>query len=138
MTEQQKQAIIALRKKGLGYKLVSKYLGISLESVKAYCRRVGATGRANTNYGRKTMQDIDICKNCGAILVQRQKMKRRMFCCDSCRQEWWNSHPDAVDRKAYYTFVCANCGKEFSAYGNKTRKYCCHECYIQTRFPNKL
>ncbi|RXM53885.1 RNA polymerase subunit sigma-70, partial [Clostridium tetani] len=26
------------------------------------------------------------------------------------------------------------CGKEFSAYGNKNRKYCSHNCYIRDRF----
>lgn len=36
-------------------------------------------------------------------------------------------NPYIIDRKAYYGFVCPNCGKEFRTYGNSKRKYCCHE-----------
>lgn len=31
-------------------------------------------------------------------------------------------------------FVCPSCGREFTAYGNAGRKYCCHPCYIAARF----
>ena len=47
---------------------------------------------------------------------------------------WWNSHLHLVKRKAMYDFVCPTCGKSFSAYGNRNRKYCSHECYIEARF----
>ena len=29
---------------------------------------------------------------------------------------------------------CAYCGQPFQSYGNQTRKYCSHECYIHDRF----
>lgn len=61
-------------------------------------------------------------------------MKMR-FCSDYCCQKWWNSHPEAVDRKAWYTLTCAYCGKEFKSYGNK--KYCSKECYYNARFGTK-
>lgn len=32
------------------------------------------------------------------------------------------------------TIACAHCGKPFTAYGNKERKYCSHNCYISDRF----
>jgi len=32
------------------------------------------------------------------------------------------------------TMTCARCGKEFTSYGNKNRKYCSHDCYIKARF----
>ena len=56
------------------------------------------------------------------------------FCSEACRIHWWNTHPDAVDKKAFYDFTCACCGKPFRAYGNSQRKYCCHAYYIQARF----
>ena len=28
--------------------------------------------------------------------------------------------------------LCVCCGIDFESYGNKNRKYCCHECYIKT------
>ena len=41
---------------------------------------------------------------------------------------------DLVNRKANYECTCEKCGKKFISYGNKDRKYCCHECYIEDRF----
>ena len=35
---------------------------------------------------------------------------------------------------AMYPFTCTRCGKEFLSYGNQTRKYCSHDCYIRARF----
>ena len=57
---------------------------------------------------------ISLCKNIGAVVPQKLKNKRQLFRCRFCWQKLWNSHPDAIDRKAYYHF-CTNCGKEFSA-----------------------
>lgn len=39
MTEEQKSQIKAFRNNGLGYKLIAKELGISVNSVKSFCRR---------------------------------------------------------------------------------------------------
>ena len=51
-----------------------------------------------------------------------------------CRNKWWNSHLNLVNRKAVYQYVCPGCKKEFSVYGNGNRKYYTHECYIKDRF----
>ena len=45
-----------------------------------------------------------------------------------------NINLDKVSRKAIYEFVCPACKKPFTAYGDKNRKYCCHECYVADRF----
>ena len=74
------------------------------------------------------------CENCGREIQQIAKRKKKRFCCDKCRNEWWNSHLDQVKRKAVYDFRCPCCGKEFHIYGDKRRKYCSHECYIADRF----
>lgn len=39
MTNEQKLMIEVYRRKGVGYKQIAKELGISLNSVKSYCRR---------------------------------------------------------------------------------------------------
>lgn len=44
-----------------------------------------------------------------------------------------NSHIDLVKRKANYEYVCDFCKKPFTAYGNAKRKYCCFECYSNSR-----
>ena len=74
------------------------------------------------------------CRNCGVPLTQIPKHKKKKFCCDKCRNDWWNSHQDEVDRRAIYHYTCPTCGEDFDVYGNGHRKYCSHECYIKGRF----
>lgn len=78
------------------------------------------------------------CEQCGIMVVQNPGHKHKRFCSDKCRMLWWNSHQDLVKRKANYEFTCARCGKAFISYGNKSRKYCCQECYIEDRFGKKV
>ena len=44
--------------------------------------------------------------------------------------------PDHYDYNTapHYHFICRGCGKKFTSYSNKSRKYCSHECYIKHRF----
>ena len=69
-------------------------------------------------------------------LIQPSTGRPKKFCSDKCRREWWKAHPEKLHRKdtAIYTMTCARCGKEFTSYGNKNRKYCSHDCYIKARF----
>jgi len=71
---------------------------------------------------------------CGMVLVQREKVKRRKFCDSLCRSLWWSENPAADQRKATYQQPCAGCGQLFTAYGNRQRKYCTHGCYVAARF----
>ena len=128
MTEKQKSEIVRMRQSGTAYKVISELLGISINTVKSYCNRhsIKKVEFVNPNEGT--------CLNCGKAIIQREKVKKRKFCCASCRTDWWNSHPEAVNRKANYELRCAFCGKTYISYGNKNRKYCSHQCYIKARF----
>ena len=75
-----------------------------------------------------------VCEQCGKPIEQNPGRKRKRFCCDACRNKWWNAHLNLVKRKAVYTFTCPACGKEFTVYGNSHRKFCSHACYIAYRF----
>ena len=68
------------------------------------------------------------CPQCGKYVKQLTRHKRR-FCSDRCRMKYWNSHPDLIERMAYYTITCQNCGVEFRCYGNAHRKFCSRACY---------
>ena len=46
-----------------------------------------------------------------------------------CKRYKENGFTPITDR-----VYCKNCGVMFTVYGNKHRKYCCHECYINDRF----
>ena len=78
-----------------------------------------------------------LCPCCGAVIVQLAGRKQKRFCSDACRIKFYSEHPDSINKKAYYTFQCEYCGKEFNAYGNKTRKFCSTDCAAKKRFGTK-
>ena len=121
MTNQQKNQITVLRSQGFGYATIAKAVGLQKGTVVSYCRKIGLTGTKATDNSRIDV-DADFCLQCGALLTQTSGRKRIKFCCNKCRITWWNSHPEKVNRKAVYSFTCANCGKSFTAYGNAGRK----------------
>ena len=111
-----------MKKEGYGYKKIASELGISVSSVQSFLKR--------------NPVDIDLlgtCKRCGMTIQSIKGKKRKQFCCDRCRWDWWNSHIKEVNKKAFYTLTCKHCGKEFTAYGNQKRVYCCHDCYIKDK-----
>lgn len=126
MTDLQKEQIKAMRLQGMGYLKIGQTLGISNNTVRSFCRRNGLDGDAAKN--------SVVCQQCGNPVKIIPKRKPKKFCSDACRIAWWNSHLECVKRKAVYDYICAHCGKPFTAYGNKNRKYCSHECYIADRF----
>ena len=52
--------------------------------------------------------------------------------CPECNGRMKSEYLDMELDKLVYK--CEKCGKKFISYGNKDRKYCCHECYIEDRF----
>ncbi|MCH4033191.1 MAG: RNA polymerase subunit sigma-70 [Lachnospiraceae bacterium] len=132
MTDEQKTRIFRMREQGMSYDAIAESLSLSKNTVKSYCRRNNLSGR------RKQESDdakpAEFCPNCGKPVRQIPGRKHIRFCSSACRQEWWNSHLDQVNRKAVYEYTCAYCGRHFTAYGNSHRKYCSHACYIADRF----
>ena len=128
MTNEQKMLIASLREEGLGYKRIADRVGISVNTVKSFCKRNDGKPAAMPK------SDTSVCRNCGKKIMQTQGKKRRKFCSDECRRKWWNSHLDLVDRRAVYEYTCPGCGKKFSVYGDANRKYCSHECYVAHRY----
>lgn len=127
MTETVKTQIRELRGRGLSFGQISASLGISKSTIKSFCFRYGVEA------GKLSEGEV-LCKCCGLPVKQNPKRKAKLFCNDKCRMTWWNRNLDRVNRKANYEYICAGCGKSFSAYGNAFRKYCSHECYIKDRF----
>lgn len=130
MTDAQKTEILALRAGNKSYREIAEHLQISVNTVKSYIRRQAI---AEDERRRKEL-GITMCENCKTEIQQRPGRKHKRFCSDRCRMEWWNNHPNLLNRKAIYEHSCRHCGKEFQAYGNARRKYCSHQCYIADRF----
>ena len=132
MTEEQKSKIAELRGQGVPFSKIAKQLDLNRDTIKSYCRRYGI-GVNPESVDTNTPH----CKNCGSVIVQPPKKKKKIFCCDKCRNAWWSAHPDKINKKAMYTHICVHCKKEFEAYGNANRKYCSRECYMAERFGEK-
>ena len=133
MNTQQKTEIASLRSKGYGYTKIAQALGLSKNTIKSYCRRNNLSGAALESADVPPLV-LTYCAECGKEITQVPGRKEKRFCSDDCRHKWWNAHPEQITRKAIYTYTCASCKKEFTAYGNSHRKYCCHACYIAERF----
>ena len=138
MTEYQKAKIHELRFKGLGYRAIGNVLGLSRDIVRNYCkdnRLNGYLANMNENIRKIALENV-LCLNCQKPIKQNKRGKARKFCSEECRRKWWKENADKGQRNetAIYKLKCSYCGTEFESYGNKNRKYCCHECYIKDRF----
>ena len=130
MTDNQKQSIREMRGTGLGYKKIAQALDLPIGTVQSFCRR------EYVYVTEPTIYDKNHCRQCGKPLIQKNGVKKRKFCSDDCRIKWWTEHPCSKSgtTKSSRAVVCENCGRTFTAYGNAPRKYCSHECYVETRF----
>lgn len=138
MTDAQARQIQEMRMKGNGYKAIGAALGLSRDIVRNYCKKRNLAGYAAVvSKNRKLMVDgKEVCHFCGNAVTQPKTGRPRRFCSEKCRREWWKAHPEAMNKSeaASYKLTCQHCGKTFISYGNKNRKYCSRECYIQYRF----
>lgn len=132
MTRSQKQRVVHLRGKGKSYAAIADTLGISENTIKSYCRR-NILSAGCTIAQPETAEAADVCLNCGRSLIHTPGLKRKRFCSDKCRSAWWKVHPEALNRKAIYHFICPKCGKVFESYGNAHRKYCSRACLADAR-----
>ena len=116
MTDEDMGRISSLKQQGKSAVAIAEMLHLPANTVKSYLRRHPGTEDAHT------------CPQCGRVVIQNKGRKEKRFCSDRCRMEWWRSHQSEMDKKAYYTLVCQQCGKEFVSYGNQGRKFCSREC----------
>lgn len=126
MTTEEIKTVSDLQNRGLGYKKIASVTGLPINTVKSFIRR-NRVPVQNQSYPQA------FCRGCGKPIDIIPKQKPRQFCSDACRMRWWNQHPDNVKRRAWYTFICPSCGKDFSSYGNSNRKYCSRACVAAAR-----
>lgn len=138
MTNEQALHIRKLREQGVGYQTIGKIVNLSRDSVRSYCKNHGLNGYpCEMQYNvMDRMEAGEACAYCGANLKNPKTGRPRRFCTDECRREYWKTHRDKINKgpASVYTMVCAYCGEIFESYGNKKRKYCCHDHYIKDRF----
>jgi endogenous inhibitor of DNA gyrase (YacG/DUF329 family) len=129
MTTIEKENISKLRHAGFGYTAIANELNISINTIKSFCKTNNLGGvKAKKN---NLTKEISFCLNCGLELVHTPGKKKKKFCSDKCRSQWWNNNREG---KSSYQIRCKACNKTFHTYKNSNRKYCSHECYISDRF----
>lgn len=138
MTENQGIQIVALRKQGLGYKRIASIVNVSRDSVRSYCKTRnlhGYIGMDSANVEMK-MQNKQLCGFCGGQMKAAHTGRPRRFCSENCRRRYWSERRDLIKKseKATYIRSCLYCGETFESYGNKNRKFCCHDHYIKYHF----
>lgn len=121
MNATQKAKIIAMRKKKAPYASIAEAVGLSVGTVKSFCHR--------NNINADTTPVAGKCKNCGAVIKEESKTKPRLFCCDRCRQEYWNKHRVERQSRKMSPHTCPTCGKVFMDYIGANRKFCSQACY---------
>jgi hypothetical protein len=115
-----------MRRAGLSYSTIADAIDLSANTVKSLCRR--------ENMDVANDEKHDVCNYCGIPLTHHPGKKKKRFCNDKCRSDWWNHNRKWAGRKKLYCLLCHCCGAEFNSYGNKKRKYCGRECYIRGRY----
>jgi hypothetical protein len=132
MTDNQKTQILEMRRLGCTYRHIAANLSLQEGTVKTCCLRAAKKDSLTT----PSESPKCTCKQCGKEIIQVAKRKKRIFCCDACRQKWWGSHLFLIHQgsAALHHFTCSYCQKPFTAYGNAKRKYCSHDCYIKARY----
>jgi uncharacterized protein YjcR len=125
MNLSQKTMISELRIQGETYASIADKIGVSENTIKSYCRR--------SNIVMTAQKESEVCPNCGCLLIHIPHKRKKRFCSEKCRLEWWKSHPEALNKKAIYKFTCSVCKNNFTAYGNANRKYCSRDCAVIAR-----
>ncbi len=130
MNSLQKEQITRLRAEGKSYATIADTMGLSINTVKSYCRRNNLVGNATI-----MSEPVDgiFCRQCGVPLKQTIGKKHKRFCSNRCRMAWWNAHPEDVNHKTIQTFTCRTCGQNFETYGKRERKYCSRACYGKSK-----
>ena len=133
MTEQQKITIRNLREQNFSYIAIARAMSLTVSTIKSYCQRSGLAGNRKDAFKSQSNNLKALLTFCSQI-IQKEKVKRRIFCSDECRVTWWNSHLELVKRRNPHTDRCLCCGNEFTWHGSKERKFCSHACYIKHRY----
>ena len=132
VTQQQKEQISKLRASGASFGKIASVLGVSVNTVKSYCKRNPISAEAAS--APKATSHTDHCPQCGAVLEQSPGHRQKRFCSPKCRMVWWSAHPEQMVRKNLSQVECLHCGTVFLQYGSRPRKFCSRGCYLAHRY----
>ena len=115
VTQQQKEQISRLRAAGASFGKIASALGISVNTVKSYCKRNPISSEVAP--APKAIIHADRCPQCNSPLEQTPGHRQKRFCSTKCRNRWWQAHLDLMKRKTMKSWTCQYCGHVFQQYG---------------------
>lgn len=122
MTNEIKRQILSLREKGKSYGEIVTITNVCESTVKSICLRE-----------KKKNEDISNCKFCGKKLKMISGKKKKVFCSDQCRMNYWKENRNLIKRKPCFEVECPICHCHFMSYKSQCTKYCSWECYLTSR-----
>lgn len=121
MTDFEKIKIDELKKNGYSYSQISKELNIPIGTIKTFIMR---------------KRETNTCLNCHCEIVSIEHHKKKKFCSNKCRLEWWSRNRDKLNLKTLVEYECECCHKKFRAPRSAKRKYCSNMCYVKAKVKN--
>ncbi len=96
MTEKHKKYIKNMRIEGHGYKTIANALFLTPGAVKDYCKGhgLGGYGKVVRLNSEADIQNHNICRRCGKQLRHMPGKKKKIFCSDYCRKQYWRETHD--------------------------------------------
>ena len=132
VTQQQKEQITRLRATGASFGKIASALGMSVNTVKSYCKRNPVS--AENVHVPQTAMHTERCPQCSVLLRQTSGHRQKRFCSPKCRMAWWKAHPEQMEHKKLVQVECQYCGVTFFQYGSRPRKFCSRDCYFSHRY----
>lgn len=79
MIDDVKNKINELKEKGYGYKRIAKELSMTASAVRYTLAKISEEDLL-----------VSTCKYCGIPMKSVKGKKKKVFCSDTCRWQWWN------------------------------------------------
>ncbi len=127
---------------------IAEQIGLTEEQTLEYCRQLGFPAKGSCRLlepeadeaewlrHREGLPPRRKCPVCGGLLIQPERGRRRKFCSDQCKKQWWNDKWRQEGRFNGRLAVCEYCGKRFVAVKERhdERRFCSRECYFASRY----
>ena len=143
-----RERVRMLRLAGESCTAIAEQIGLTEEQVIEYCRQLGLPVNGSCRFSEPGLEEAAWlrhregnppgrkCPVCGGPLLQSVRGRRRKFCSDQCKKQWWNDKWRQEGRFRGRLAECENCGKWFIAVKERhgERRFCSRECYFAFRY----
>lgn len=111
-----KEVILKMKNGGASYTEIARELGIPIGTVKSIVKRAKAPKKVEESY----------CLECGASIKSLPKHKKKKFCSDLCRMNYWKKN-----NNKFVEGRCKCCDKRIHYYPSRHRSFCSRACYLK-------